>query len=681
MQKRFLSWTEGTILDEQTPDSSLQPVTSNGTVVWYELNTDYSNPNGLELDVDRMVIKVGDSVSVAHNDPPGQDADAGGIGLWASADHLPTETGTFTKIFDLGANAGVCTFAPLNDRCVITEGVAKPPLVWGGCMADDASDWMTPKAVLVTQDGQRYYDISPQVCDKDPDTIADVANIRMNGHIDICLDMPQVEAIHIEMQTPNSGLPVEAQVFHQTAALEDTAKIARQDLKAGIVQWYRDGSGTGHFEGVEIDIDAGPAVDKGSGKVGIPATGHGLISGQRVRIEGTTNYNGFFVIDTTTSADELVIAHGYAAETFNTGNEKARHGLTLGAGNDCQDVVPGMSVAFIDAEQSIVSVTGDGSATNGVTLDADHTTGDVLAVYGLVVSDSKLTLNSVASGTMVDSFVRTLDDNPFIAAQGVSIRQIISAADLAGSGDYIQVTIDLSNAESTPTQANRGVVLVGASIVERNGTTGNGTGQPTSLNFGGSTGLLTGTVTSKLTKFTVDEAKDYIVTLDLIAYYTYYAFNFYSYDADCGKTPAVFLKQKFEGSGYYFKTGGGKYGIGFPYSSNLQAMPSGFTDYTDHPVTVGVSEILVHTNRSASTALQVATTTDALHVPLYFVDSFVGVTVSQTVAGTAGAYHAVSLDQRQSFRVFKNGSWRAIVRLNIPRGNTKTDRTPGRMPP
>lgn len=663
------TWTTGAIRDEQTPGSPVQPAPSSDLKVcqWHDYY--YTEPHGLEFDVDRIILKIGDAASIAASDPPGRDADAGGIGLWASADHLPTENASFAKIYDLGANAGVCTFATLNDRAVITEGLSDPPLVWGGCMADDASDWMTPKAVLVTQDGQRYYDISPQVCDKDPDSVADVANIRMAGHIDICLDMPEVEAIHIEMETPNSGLPVEAQVFQQTAALNDASKIARHDLKAGIAQWYKDGSGTGHFEGVEIDIDAGPAVDKGGGKVGIPATGHGLTSGQRARIEGTTNYNGFFVLDAATSVNELVIPSAYAAETFNTGNEKVRHCLTLDAGNDCPDAVPGMSVAFIDAEQAIVSVASAGSDMNAVTLDADHATGDVVAVYGLVVTDSKLTLNSVASGTMIDSFTKALDDNPFIAAQGVSVRQVINAADLAGSGDYIEVTIDLSNAASTLTQANDGVVFMGASIVERDGTTGNGVTTPTGLAF--AQGTLSGgniikgaTVTSALTKFAIDEAKDYIITLDLMAYRSYYGFNYYSYDPDYGKTPSVFLKQKLQGSGYYFKTGGGKYGTGFPRSSTLQTMPSGFTDYTAHPVTVGVSKIRVHTNRSASTALQVATTTDDLHVPLYFADSFVGVTVNQTLEGTAGVYHAVSLDQRQTFQVFASDDWRLIVRKN-----------------
>lgn len=64
----------------------------------------------------------------------------------------------------------------------------------------------------------------------------------------------------------------------------------------------------------------GVAVDKGAGKVGIPCVAHGQVSGGSIRIERSVSYNNDFMVDVTTSVDELVITATYAAETF-TGEE------------------------------------------------------------------------------------------------------------------------------------------------------------------------------------------------------------------------------------------------------------------------------------------------------------------------------------------------------------------------
>lgn len=66
--------------------------------------------------------------------------------------------------------------------------------------------------------------------------------------------------------------------------------------------------------------DAAAAVDKGDGKVGIPCAGHGLSSGDSIRMERGINYNSDYMLESATSADELVITASYVAETF-TGNE------------------------------------------------------------------------------------------------------------------------------------------------------------------------------------------------------------------------------------------------------------------------------------------------------------------------------------------------------------------------
>lgn len=68
--------------------------------------------------------------------------------------------------------------------------------------------------------------------------------------------------------------------------------------------------------------NAAAAVDKSGGLVGIPCTGHMLTGAvDRVRIQGTQNYDGEYELDATTSADELVVTATYVAETFG-GEEK-----------------------------------------------------------------------------------------------------------------------------------------------------------------------------------------------------------------------------------------------------------------------------------------------------------------------------------------------------------------------
>lgn len=65
-----------------------------------------------------------------------------------------------------------------------------------------------------------------------------------------------------------------------------------------------------------VHLDAAAAVNKGSGKVGLPSTAHGLASGAPVVISGTTSYDGAYLLDRSTSANELVITKTYTAETF-----------------------------------------------------------------------------------------------------------------------------------------------------------------------------------------------------------------------------------------------------------------------------------------------------------------------------------------------------------------------------
>ena len=70
----------------------------------------------------------------------------------------------------------------------------------------------------------------------------------------------------------------------------------------------------------DTNPDAAAATDKTGGKVGIPVTAHGFSTGQKIILDGTTNYDGTYEVDADSTTDEIVIVATYAAETF-TGTE------------------------------------------------------------------------------------------------------------------------------------------------------------------------------------------------------------------------------------------------------------------------------------------------------------------------------------------------------------------------
>ncbi|HEX7927330.1 MAG TPA: baseplate J/gp47 family protein [bacterium] len=66
----------------------------------------------------------------------------------------------------------------------------------------------------------------------------------------------------------------------------------------------------------KAELDLAAATDEGGGKVGLPATAHGIADGTKVTISGTVNYNGVFTLDAASSADKIVIVHAYVAEVL-----------------------------------------------------------------------------------------------------------------------------------------------------------------------------------------------------------------------------------------------------------------------------------------------------------------------------------------------------------------------------
>ena len=117
--------------------------------------------------------------------------------------------------------------------------------------------------------------------------------------------------------------------------------------------------------------DVGPAVDKGGGEVGIPLTGHSFVTGNRVRLVGTTNYDGEYVLEAATSANELVITETYVVETF-LGTEHVYEGI-VGALNISVDyvaasngnyeaILPNTAMTFYNIEYYMIFTVVDGAS-------------------------------------------------------------------------------------------------------------------------------------------------------------------------------------------------------------------------------------------------------------------------------------------------------------------------------
>lgn len=110
------------------------------------------------------------------------------------------------------------------------------------------------------------------------------------------------------------------------------------------------------------------------------------------------------------------------------------------------------------------------------------------------------------------SFSQTLADSSQIGLENYSFRQAIAASAISTSGTTIRVTIS-ANAGATSTFDN-------ISIVERSGSTENGTTTPTELKFSGASGVSIsagGTAVSDALSFTLDETKSYLVIFDFAA--------------------------------------------------------------------------------------------------------------------------------------------------------------------
>jgi hypothetical protein len=558
------------------------------------------------------------------------------VNLFASPDQLPTTTGQFESIYEFTSVPGICTFGVLNDRVVITEGIAAPPLVWAGAMADNASDWPHPKAVLIAQDGERFYDVSSEVCDKDPDTVAQVGGIRTWGAIYICTDMPEVEGFYFDMKSPNTGATgTTTSTFHSPMQITEADHVARQDLKGTIVNWVQDSGATGHFTNAGGEtITVGPGNDRGSWN-----NGTAYVVGDTVTLNGVVYW--------------CILSH--------TGHTPPN--LTYWRVNN-PDIVPGIAVDLGDGEFLITAVTNGGVGAAEVTLAATHANATVDAAYGLSIDTNGLTVN-LGYQTGVESWSKTLAGGASLA--GYSIRIVVPGSEISSGGDHVQLTLKGPTVLPAHKQyaSSIGTVTVNrVSIVERDGATANGTTTPTLITFPGLYGTHTNSktlgypgleVTTDVIPFTVDETKDYIVTLDIKWATSWYV------PADA---PVVAAQQTFR-AGYLPWVAGTAYIKDFGWGNDgNSAQDQTVTGFTEVPFILGLEKLTITGIQPVSPGLEVAHTTNAVQIASGTWESLDSVAITQVTPGSSTIYHAISFDARASFWVFVAAAWRQIVRNN-----------------
>lgn len=133
--------------------------------------------------------------------------------------------------------------------------------------------------------------------------------------------------------TPDMPILISGTQHYDGEYLVDASTTANQIVVAAAYQAEALAAGVVYL--CATSLHAGDAVDLGGGKVGIPLPDHGYSAGDSVIISGTQHYNGTFPLDAATTADQLVVAQAYTAETFAPGGivrlNLIKHVFTVGA--------------------------------------------------------------------------------------------------------------------------------------------------------------------------------------------------------------------------------------------------------------------------------------------------------------------------------------------------------------
>ena len=181
---------------------------------------------------------------------------------------------------------------------------------------------------------------------------------------DTSVDLDLSDAFHdSEVGSFSQVLPRSGQKL--TALFDNANQLELNDFRGEINYWRQDHKETGHFEGVENFLGSGSIVDKGSGKVGFPAPGHGLSAGELVRFYGFHNsgYNSIQSVDWLTTENEIVVNGIFISEQIDWGCAY-RKIISIDVDLENISVEPGMEVEFINGREKMDSGLGAKAALN-----------------------------------------------------------------------------------------------------------------------------------------------------------------------------------------------------------------------------------------------------------------------------------------------------------------------------
>lgn len=579
-------------------------------------------------------------IAQSSRDVEGLPAGASPYWLWVTSADLPTAgSDTATRIYDIGhktvvtdlTEPGKISMATLMDAAIVTDGITEFPSVFYGALSADHSDATYPKAVLISMDGESCYDISPQVCDPDFDTVAEIGLISRDGYIAICSPVPVVQSIGIELGTVNTN-PQTGVIRSETIEFDDLTKFSREDLRGNITAWVQDAGTAGHFDAAKSSlVEAGcEIVINGVTTYIVSIAGDGT-AGSAVVLEvacGSNPIDGIYGLMLTGHHNIQSTVTGWTQDSGVAGHfNVAKPDL----------VQAGCKITIDSTDTTISSITGNGTAARSVNLAEAVATGTISAIYDSTIAET-IALPATNATIFNSAFSKTLSGGGDWAKY--SLRVIIPAADIAVTGTGpIHVTIQA--ADTLP------LYLAGASIVPQ-GTGANGTTTPTILSSGAN--IAAGqTLTLSAASFTIPAATALIVILDVRRFSGWAEVWQHAGPAQATST-----------GGFYYRTG--TYSFDSYESRTLQTV-TGFTYVAGY--CLGVKSIDIQSDTLACPAsLHTGATTDTSQLTIAQLASVNSLDVVYSAPANADVWWAISTDQRTTWKAFVSGVWREIARNN-----------------
>jgi hypothetical protein len=528
--------------------------------------------------------------------------------IYASNTNLPSSNMSFTEIYDLGTSAGSISVATLNDRCVITEGKAAPPLVFLGGMTSNGSDWVYPKQIFCTINGTDFFDMTEELCDNDPDTVLAIPALPAEGGIYVCCDVPTLTGFYFEVISPNvttasmiiekfsGGSWVPLSITDNTATAGVTlSKSGTVTFPAATSDYYAVAEVPGFWFRIKFSLIAGAT-----------AWHYAVINESSDIVQ--TNWAGSI---TNWHKDDANVG------TFRDSSDNP---VAVGTGTD---VVVGSLVTFADeSTATITGISGDGTTAGSVVLSSDHASGSISKIErGLVT----------AAG---------LGPNFYDGADGAA----------NPSEDY--ATADMTS-NSTPSP---NVVSASSFETYAGWRAFDQVNDEYCWKTSGSTGWIK-----------IDLGSEYIVNKYLIQ-----ARNAVSDRGFPKDWTLQGSNDDLSWTTLHTVTGAVDPGQGLwssPYTFT-NAIPYRYykLEITDKNGTgeLAIGELrLVKSPMATPSQICVGRSTDDSHPDISSWTRFYSATITQTTPSSSTCYHAVSFDGRSTWRIYKSSTWRIIASYNL----------------